>query len=462
MDKLIVDFAKNMGKVKPMHAVNNGPVHKFHVNDQTASNLQRFIDAGIPFARTHDAAFNSTYGGEHTVDVNNIFTDWNADPYLPESYDFACTDNYLRCIDAAGTKIFYRLGSKIEHWVKKYNTLPPKDFKKWAIVCEHIIRHYTEGWANGYYYENTYWEIWNEPDLDTDDSANKRCWGGTTKQFIELYNITFNHLRSCFPKLKLGGPAVAGIGKVVQGSGDPAIEGRPWLDVFFEGMEQKPDFFSWHVYSSTVEKVQMKIRQAREFMARHGMGEEVESILNEWNYVRGWTNEDWFHSKDAWKTIKGASFVASVMEMSQYEPVDMLMYYDARPGGMNCLFDSDMVHRVRKGYYAFKMFNEIYKQKNAVEVVRETEDVWAVAAKGDEQCVMLTYFNDADDACKEKEIKIEFNNVENKNGVILEYYLLDENNDQKIVREEKFTSTDFASYVKIPLYGSYLLKIKSL
>ena len=45
-------------------------------------------------------------------------------------------------IEAAGTKVFYRLGHRIEHEVKKYGTLPPKDFKKWAVICEHIIRHY--------------------------------------------------------------------------------------------------------------------------------------------------------------------------------------------------------------------------------------------------------------------------------------------------------------------------------
>ena len=48
-------------------------------------------------------------------------------------------------IEAAGTKVFYRLSHRIEHEVKKYGTLPPKDFKKWAVICEHIIRHYTEG-----------------------------------------------------------------------------------------------------------------------------------------------------------------------------------------------------------------------------------------------------------------------------------------------------------------------------
>ena len=102
-------------------------------------------------------------------------------------------------IEMAGTKVFYRLGSKIEHWPKKYGTLPPKDFKKWAVICEHIIKHYNEGWANGFHKNIEYWEIWNEPNLDPDDSTHKRCWGGTKLQFFEFYDVAATHLKQCFP-----------------------------------------------------------------------------------------------------------------------------------------------------------------------------------------------------------------------------------------------------------------------
>ena len=49
---------------------------------------------------------------------------------------------------------------------------PPKDYAKWARICEHIITHYTEGWADGFNYKITYWEIWNEPE-------NIQMWQGT-------------------------------------------------------------------------------------------------------------------------------------------------------------------------------------------------------------------------------------------------------------------------------------------
>lgn len=134
MENIKIDFSKSCGKVKPMHAVNNGSEYK-SLPDQRISNIDAFRDAQIPYARTHDASFYATYGGEHTVDVHAIFTDFGKDPYDPDSYDFAWTDEYLRVMNLAGVKPFYRLGSKIEHGVKKYGTVPPSDFKKWAVMC---------------------------------------------------------------------------------------------------------------------------------------------------------------------------------------------------------------------------------------------------------------------------------------------------------------------------------------
>ena len=79
MARININFGKKLGAVKPMHAVNNGPVYKFAI-DQRITNIDAYREAGIPYARNHDASFCSTYGGEHTVDVHNIFTNFDADP----------------------------------------------------------------------------------------------------------------------------------------------------------------------------------------------------------------------------------------------------------------------------------------------------------------------------------------------------------------------------------------------
>jgi len=447
MKKLSVDLGNITGPVKPMHAVNNGPVYKFKA-DMRVTNIDYFREAGIPYARNHDASSFGIYGGEHTVDIHAVFPNFDADPYDENSYDFACTDEYLKVIDFAGVKTYYRLGSKIEHWVKKYGTLPPKDFNKWAVICEHIIKHYNYGWADGFHYGLEYWEIWNEPDLDADDSDNKRTWGGTKAQFFDLYEIASKHLKECFPELKIGGPAIAG----------------KWdwgKDFIFEMKKRNAplDFFSWHCYASAVENVKLAVEYFRKTLDEAGYT-ETESILNEWNYVCGWTAEKWIESIKTMKNYKGAAFTASVMETCQNLELDMLMYYDARPSALNGLFETDLVCNVLKGYYPFYMFNQLYKLKNAVAVKSLSENLYGCGATdGTDSAVMLTYYNDKD--LSSEDIEIEIINPGNKNGAELEFYLLDEDHDNVLIRKETFNSEKHSSILTLKMYSTVLVKIRN-
>ena len=162
------------------------------------------------------------------------------------------------------------------------------------------------------------------------------------------------------------------------------------------------------------------------------------------------------------KNHKGAAFIASTMLMCQHEPLDMLMYYDARRGGMNGMFSSDVVSDLLPGYYPFYMFNKLYEE--GTEVATESnggDDIVAVGAVGNGGCVMLSHFND-DDTTEEKTVKVSFTGVENENGVRLEYYLSDKDHACELVREEIFTAESFAAYIKMPLYSQYLLKIVKL
>ena len=118
MSAISVNFQSVQGSMKPMHAVNNGPIRASSV-EQSRGNFPSFQAAKIPYVRNHDASFFSPYGGEHTVDVHAIFPDFTKNPYDPASYDFTLTDRYTQTIIDAGSGVFYRLGTKIEHWPKR-------------------------------------------------------------------------------------------------------------------------------------------------------------------------------------------------------------------------------------------------------------------------------------------------------------------------------------------------------
>ena len=413
MNNVKIDFSKGLGKIKPMHAVNNGP--QIARGDQTRGNSVLYAKAKIPYARTHDAAFYAPYGGEHTVDIGAVFPNFDADVNDEASYDFACTDNYMKQIYSVGTRPFYRLGSKIEHEVKKYGTLPPKDFLKWAQICEHIIMHYTEGWANGFFYDMEYWEIWNEPDLDPDDSTNKRCWGGTEAEFTEFFITASTYLKARFPNLKIGGPALAW--------------NEDWLERFFERIERVNgkrvplDFLSWHWYGTEPREMSEKGTRICEIARRFGY-EGFESILNEWNYVRGWSDE-WIYSIEQMIGIKGASFIAACMCEGQKNPaIDMLMYYDARPCAMNGMFDFYTM-RALKGYYPFLMWSKLYELQNQTSASSDDENIYVVSAENDGKIgAMVTYYAENDNELP-KRVTID---IEGASLDGIKVYILDENN----------------------------------
>ena len=442
MQNLSVDFSLITGPVKPMHAVNNGPVYKF-AEDQRITNLEHFRAAGIPYARTHDAAFYDDYGGEHIVYIVNIFPNFDAYPEDPASYDFQLTDEYLRIMELAGVKPFYRLGNKIEHWSKKYGTLPPKDFHKWAVICEHIIRHYTEGWADGFHMDIEYWEIWNEPDLDPDDSTHKRCWGGTMLEFFELYDITAKHLKACFPHLKIGGPALAG--------------NVQWAEKFLAQLDAPLDFFSWHTYGNDPVKIGEKNIFFRQLLDKYGFT-NTETILNEWNYVKGWTGDDWVQTLRDEKGLKGAAFIAAAMCISQKTPLDILMYYDARPCGMNGMFSTDLVCDRLKGYYPFEAFNTLYQLGNEVQS-QDADDCWICAAKKKgKAAVMLSHFTE--DPAATEQYLLNLNHLSEGKAIKAAFYLLDETHDLELVREETYCGTDAAAVLTMTPNSVYLVTLK--
>ena len=144
-NKIIVDFDKIKGKIKPMHGVGQPPMIRLDF-----SMFEYLKEAKIPYSRLHDVA--GPYGGYRFVDIPNLFRDFDADPFDPESYDFAFTDLLITALIENGVEPFFRLGVTIENnvSVKAYRVFPPKDNLKWAQICEGVIRHYTEGWANGF------------------------------------------------------------------------------------------------------------------------------------------------------------------------------------------------------------------------------------------------------------------------------------------------------------------------
>ena len=356
-NELRVDFGKASGVIRPLHGINKGPIAAGGLIDVTAP----LRALNVPFARLHDCHWPNP----DVVDIHAVFPNFEADPELPSSFDFALTDEYIAATRRTGAEIIFRLGESIEHTSTKRFVHPPKDFQKWTTVCLGIIRHYNEGWADGYHYGIRYWEIWNEPE------NRPAMWSGSDEDYFRLYRTAAGEIKKRYPLLNVGGPAVGYSGQFINGVFRPGAFVTNFLA--FCRRESLPlDFFSWHCYSADAVEVVARARAIRRLLNDYGFP-NVESHLNEWNYLPG----------NSWKPLSraspaearqqfyeqmagaaGAAFLTTVLVELQDAPADVCNLFHGELGGFG-LFNEHGVPQ--KNYHALRAFSTLLETPRRVE-----------------------------------------------------------------------------------------------
>ncbi len=393
-----VDFDKVVGPVKRVNGAGQPPLIG-QLRNYTM--LHYLKDAGIPYSRLHDVG--GWLGTGLYVDIPNLFPDFDADENDPKNYRFAYTDSLLQALDKNGVEPFFRLGVTIENFaawgLPPVRTMPPKDFAKWGRICEHVIRHYTEGWADGMKIKITYWEIWNEPDSNPDIERSP-MWRAPFSEYIRMYGTVAPYLKAKFPHLKIGGYGACGFYAGVGSDHVPAANSSPRTMHFVECFHKflaavrdngwPLDFFSYHSYSVPAEAMR-QVRFADEVLCSYGFtADRCERIFNEWlPYVK---------HENLGSAIQAAGIAAELIGL-QNGPCDVACIYDARCGVGNYspLFNP-LTFKPHKAYYAFTAFNELRKRGSAVAVrTADGKDLWATAAKGEKDAALMLA-NDSDKA----------------------------------------------------------------
>lgn len=370
-----IDFDRITGEIKPVNGVGQPPIYSY---DNT-SMFHYLKEAGIPYSRLHDVG--GPYGMNIYVDIPNVFRDFDADENDPASYDFAFTDILMKGLADNGVEPYYRLGVTIENaqYVKAYRIFPPKDYAKWARICEHIIMHYNEGWADGFHMGVSHWEIWNEPENGRLEYKENMMWAGTWEQYMDLYGTVAPYLKARFPHLKIGGYGSSGF-YAIDGKGVKAANVSPrfeyFVDCFLEFLERARkekwplDFFSAHSYADPATAVR-QMEYARKTLDKYGF-KDTELSVNEWLPEPG---------MEKLNTVQQAAEIAAEMIGFQNSRVDDAEIYDAkvRDGMYAPLFDC-LTFKPRKAYYTYLMFNELRKLGKAVALPKTDEGIYLCGA----------------------------------------------------------------------------------
>ena len=247
-----VELKSDTGVFKKLFSTNVGPVNNAYI--------PKFQEMGIDYVRTHDY---------HTAfDFHVIFPDTSKSTSDSLAYDFGSTDSAIVQIINSGCKVFYRLGESYGYVPAYFDS--SGGFEKWGQVAVQIIKHYNDGWNNGFHYNIQYWEIWNEPNLP-------EFWSLGMQDYIHFYSTLANTIKQYNPGLKVGGPTLS-----------TPYETR-WMNSFLDSIynDNVPlDFlsFHWYDYLSPYGMCQAS-NHTRQIMDEKGFG-RTELILDEWNPYR--------------------------------------------------------------------------------------------------------------------------------------------------------------------------------
>ena len=373
--ELTADFSETDGPIKAVNGTNLGPRL---VTSRYNGQQKLFNDAHFGLVRLHDAPWDNP--GARLVDMHYIFGNMNDDPADPENYYFEATDDYIKTILDGGAPIMYRLGVSIEHSAPNtYFAKEPKDPAKAAEIFAGIVRHYNEGWAGGFHYGIEYWEIWNEPNMVP------LMWDNADfSSYCRFYALAAKRLKSEFPDIKVGGPALAG--------SDPNTLAR-----FFDYCRQENaplDFCSWHGYAGSFSELIDMPAVIRKMLDERGFA-ETELHLDEWHYINSpWGaiqgteggrdyHQDVIRGDNGMNGIDSAAFIACLLALWQDTPLDSANYY------CTSLMEDDwglmdINSFPYKTYYVFRGFGEMrFAAPNRVRCGKAPENFVILGGAGD-------------------------------------------------------------------------------
>ena len=348
-----VDFGKVVAPFRPaLHSAGFSPPYR-----NIPAEAGRIRDLGVEYVRTHDLALVNP--GARIFDNHFIFPLANLDATKPENYYFAATDWMVKKQLDAGLKIFWRLGTSIEHTgTTHFNAEIPKDFDKIAESFAGTVRHYVRGWAGGMTNAVEYWEIWNEPDGknnmwsftgvdDNDPKANRN--DERRDLFVKFFVTVLKRLRSEFgDTIKVGGPALCDMDE-------------SWFRPILRACKAagvRPDFLSWHEYGIKPHRVIEQVEAAHRMCVEEGFP-KMAFINNEYHYwpKRGWKYQGAKDSPAEFNDIDSAAYTLTVLSLLQTSRYSQAYFYGI--GNRNYGYLDADTWLYNKNYYALMWFGEL-------------------------------------------------------------------------------------------------------
>lgn len=194
-----------------------------------------------------------------------------------ESLDKTVCDIYN-----VGAKPFFSLGYMPPSLSEDGSLISkPKNWNEWSMVVQKTIEHYSGksarfcGQISGFWTTNLYYEVWNEPDLE---SFGKWSLYGGEKDYKTLYKYSVIGAQNASDvnDFKIGGPATTALY-------------QNWIQVILDYITEnnlRIDFLSWHHYSKNPSDFTEDIANLNQWLSQPNYSKyrSLPKIISEWGY----------------------------------------------------------------------------------------------------------------------------------------------------------------------------------
>lgn len=199
------------------------------------------------------------------------------------TFDFSRLDETVCDIYHTGAKPFFSLGYMPPTMSDDGSLVgQPKNWNEWAFLVQKTVEHYSGrettlpcGALDDFWKTNIYYEVWNEPDLET--FGKWRYTGGKSYSDLYFYSVKGAEGAQNVLAFKIGGPVTTALYK-------------NWIQKFLDFVSAnnlRIDFLSWHHYSKKTDDYTADIIKLNKWLgesSNYDRYENLPKIISEWGY----------------------------------------------------------------------------------------------------------------------------------------------------------------------------------
>jgi len=198
------------------------------------------------------------------------------------SFNWTKLDETVCDIYHTGAKPFFSLGYMPPTISEDGNLIgKPKDWKEWSLLVQKTIEHYSGintrlcGQIYGQWLTDIYYEVWNEPDIE---SFGKWSIYGGSKDYKTFYRVSVegaNQAKDVY-RFLIGGPATT-------------APYKNWFQRFLNFTTEnnlRVDFLSWHHYSKNANDYVDDIHKLNDWLSppQYARYRSLPKIISEWGF----------------------------------------------------------------------------------------------------------------------------------------------------------------------------------